>query len=54
MIGSRRGLRDRRTPVLVALMLTMALVAMDTTIVATAIPQVVGDLGGFSLVGWVF
>lgn len=35
-------------------MITMALVAMDTTIVATAIPQVVGDLGGFSLVGWVF
>lgn len=35
-------------------MLAMALVAMDTTIVATAIPQVVGDLGGFSLVGWVF
>ena len=46
--------RDQRTPVLVALMLAMALVAMDTTIVATAIPQVVGDLGGFSLVGWVF
>lgn len=23
-------------------------------IVATALPQVVGDLGGFSLVGWVF
>ncbi len=45
---------DRRSRVLVALMLTMALVAMDTTIVATAIPQVVGDLGGFSLVGWVF
>lgn len=35
-------------------MMTMTLVAMDTTIVATAIPQVVGDLGGFSLVGWVF
>ena len=47
-------MRDHRTPVLIALMLTMALVAMDTTIVATAIPQVVGDLGGFSLVGWVF
>jgi multidrug resistance protein len=46
--------RDHRTRVLVALMLTMALVAMDTTIVATAIPQVVDDLGGFSLVGWVF
>ncbi len=46
--------RDHRTRVLVALMLTMALIAMDTTIVATAVPQVVGDLGGFSLVGWVF
>jgi multidrug resistance protein len=45
---------DSRTPVLVALILSMALVAMDTTIVATAIPQVVGDLGGFSMVGWVF
>lgn len=48
------GRRDRRFRVLVALMLAMALVAMDTTIVATAIPQVVGDLGGFSLIGWVF
>ena len=45
---------DSRTPVLVALILTMALVAMDTTIVATAIPQVVDDLGGFTMVGWVF
>lgn len=45
---------DSRTPVLVALMLTMALIAMDTTIVATATPQVVADLGGFSVVGWVF
>ncbi len=35
-------------------MLSMALMAMDTTIVATAIPQVVGDLGGFNLIGWVF
>lgn len=35
-------------------MLTMALIAMDSTIIATAIPQVVGDLGGFSQVGWVF
>lgn len=45
---------DHRTPVLVALMLAMALVAMDSTIVATAIPQMVDDLGGFSQVGWVF
>lgn len=46
--------RDHRTRVLIALMLAMALMAMDTTIVATAIPQVVGDLGGFDLIGWVF
>jgi EmrB/QacA subfamily drug resistance transporter len=45
---------DERTPVLVALILSMGLIAMDTTIVATAIPQVVGDLGGFDQVGWVF
>lgn len=46
--------QDARTPVLAALILTMAMVAMDTTIIATAIPQVVGDLGGFDQVGWVF
>lgn len=45
---------DERTPVLAALVLTMALVAMDTTILATAVPQVVEDLGGLSDVGWVF
>jgi multidrug resistance protein len=35
-------------------MVTMGLSAMDNTIVATAIPQVVRDLGGFSLFSWVF
>ncbi len=39
---------------LIALVLSMSLIAMDTTIVATAVPQVVADLGGFSLIGWVF
>ena len=43
-----------RRPVLIALMTAMALAAMDTTIVSTAIPQVVRDLGGFSLFSWVF
>lgn len=40
--------------VLAALMFEMMLAAMDTTIVATAIPQIVGDLGGFALFSWVF
>jgi MFS family permease len=35
-------------------MVTMGLSAMDNTIVATAIPQVVHDLGGFTLFSWVF
>jgi EmrB/QacA subfamily drug resistance transporter len=35
-------------------MTTLALSALEGTIVATAAPQVVGDLGGFSLFGWVF
>lgn len=46
--------RSHRRPVLIALMTSMALAAMDTTIVSTAIPQVVRDLGGFSLFSWVF
>ena len=45
---------EHRRPVLIALMTAMALAAMDTTIVSTAIPQVVRDLGGFSMFSWVF
>ncbi len=44
----------RRNWILVALMMSMMLAAMDNTIVATAIPQIVGDLGGFSLFSWLF
>ena len=40
--------------ILAALMMTMMLAAMDTTIVSTAIPQIVGELGGFALFTWVF
>ncbi|MGW3055737.1 MFS transporter [Streptomyces goshikiensis] len=42
------------TPVVVSLMLGMALVALDTSIVSTAVPQIVGDLGGFSVFSWLF
>lgn len=37
-----------------ALMLAMALAALDSTIIATAVPQIVGDLGGFSVFSWLF
>ena len=35
-------------------MLTVGLAAVDSTIVATAVPQIVADLGGFSLFPWIF
>ena len=36
------------------LMVTLLLAALDQTIVATALPQVVSDLGGLSSYSWVF
>ncbi|HET7567197.1 MAG TPA: MDR family MFS transporter [Gaiellaceae bacterium] len=45
---------DNRGAVVAALMLTVGLAAIDSTIVATAIPQIVADLGGFSLFPWIF
>ncbi|WP_221410985.1 MFS transporter [Elizabethkingia sp. JS20170427COW] len=40
--------------ILISLMCTMMLAAMDTTIVSTAIPQIVGELGDFEKFSWVF
>lgn len=45
---------ERRGPVVAALMLGMALAALDGTILSTAVPQIVGDLGGFSVFSWLF
>lgn len=44
----------RRGPVVAALMLAMALAALDGTVVSTAVPQIVGDLGGLSVFSWLF
>ena len=48
------GLRSERGPVLGAIMLSTALVALDSTIIATAVPSIVDDLGGFSQFPWLF
>jgi EmrB/QacA subfamily drug resistance transporter len=62
------SLRDRlaRTPpgyrysigrilaIYAGLMVTLLLAALDQTIVATALPRIVGDLGGLSQYSWVF
>jgi EmrB/QacA subfamily drug resistance transporter len=54
---SARGfsaVRDHRAPILVAVMMSIALVALDGTVIATAVPSVVRDLGGFSQFPWLF
>lgn len=43
-----------RSPILFALLMTIAVGALDNTIVSTAIPSVVRDLGGFNQFPWVF
>jgi EmrB/QacA subfamily drug resistance transporter len=48
------GLRSERGPVLLSMMLSLGLVAIDTTILATAVPQVVDSLGGFTQFPWLF
>jgi EmrB/QacA subfamily drug resistance transporter len=48
------GLRSERGPVLIALMLSTGLVALDATILATAVPSIVADLGSFSQFPWLF
>jgi EmrB/QacA subfamily drug resistance transporter len=48
------GLRSERGPVLGSIMLTTALIALDSTVIATAVPTVVKDLGGFSQFPWLF
>jgi EmrB/QacA subfamily drug resistance transporter len=48
------GLRSERGPVLIALMLSTGLVAIDSTVIATAVPSIVGSLGGFAQFPWLF
>ena len=48
------GLRSERGPVLLAIMVSTGLIAIDATILATAVPSVVRDVGGFSQFPWLF
>ncbi|MFJ9559724.1 MFS transporter [Streptomyces fuscichromogenes] len=52
--AGREAGTGRRGAVVAALMLAMALAALDSTVVSTAVPQIVGDLGGFSVFSWLF
>ena len=48
------GFRSERGPVLIALMLCTGLVAIEATILATAVPSIVADIGGFAQFPWLF
>ncbi|GIJ49299.1 MFS transporter [Virgisporangium aliadipatigenens] len=48
------GLRGDRGRVLAAVMLTTGLIALESTVIATAVPSIVRDLGGFSQFPWLF
>jgi MFS family permease len=53
-VTSAVGFRSERGPLLLAMMLATGLVAIDATVIATAIPSIVADLGGFSQFPWLF
>lgn len=46
--------KTKRPLVLASLIIAMFMAAIEGTIVATAMPSIVNDLGGFSLYSWVF
>ncbi len=48
------GFRSERGAVLMALMLATGLIAIDATILATAVPSVVKELGAFDQFPWLF
>ena len=48
------GLRGDRGPILLAVMLSIGLAAIDSTILATALPSIVRDLGGLAEAAWLF
>lgn len=54
MTNAAVGFRSERGPVLIALMLSTGLIAIDATILATAVPSVVADLGAFEQFPWLF
>ncbi|MFE7797460.1 MDR family MFS transporter [Nocardia sp. NPDC057440] len=53
-VESSVGFRSERGPILGALMLATALVALDSTIIATAVLTITSNLGGFTQFPWLF
>jgi EmrB/QacA subfamily drug resistance transporter len=49
-----RNLKSTRALVIASVMSTMAMIAIEATIVSTAMPQIAADLGGLRFYSWVF
>lgn len=47
-------MKSARALIIASVMMTMSMIAIEATIVATAMPQIVGELGGLRLYSWVF
>ena len=54
MTRSDVGFRSERGPVLLAIMLSNLLIAIDIAVLSTAVPTVVADIGGFEAFPWLF
>jgi len=52
--GSSQRKQTKRPLVLASVMLAMFMGAIEGTIISTAMPAIVGELGGFALYSWVF
>jgi len=48
------GLRSERGPILLAVMVATGVVAIDATVISTAVPAIVADVGGFTQFPWLF
>lgn len=53
-IQSTNQKQTKKTLVFISLIIAMFMAAIEGTIVATAMPKIVGELGDFSLYSWVF
>ena len=53
-VNAEGAAQSNRLYVVIAIMLANFMAAVEATIVATAMPRIVGDLGGFSYYSWVF
>lgn len=48
------GFRSERGPILMSMMLSLGLIAIDATVLATAVPAIVKELGHFGQFPWLF